>query len=39
MSDWGWVAFAYTIVYGVLIAYVASLVARVRRVRSEAARR
>jgi len=33
MSDWGWVAFAYSIVYGALIAYVWSLAARARRVR------
>lgn len=39
MSDWGWVAFAYTIVYGALAGYVASLVIRVRRAKAEAGRR
>jgi hypothetical protein len=33
MSDWGWVAFAYLVVYGTLAAYLASIVVRTRRVR------
>ncbi len=39
MSDWGWVALAYSLVYGALIAYVISLVARTRRAKDELARR
>lgn len=35
MSDWGWVALAYGTVYGGLVAYVWSLVLRLRRVRGE----
>lgn len=31
MSDWGWVAFAYITVYGVLGLYTVSLVRRTRR--------
>lgn len=31
MSDWGWVAFAYTVVYGSLAAYVGWLSSRSRR--------
>jgi hypothetical protein len=31
MSDWGWVALAYGIVYGTLLGYVVSLVWRRRR--------
>lgn len=31
MSDWGWVAFAYVVVYGTLASYVISLVIRARR--------
>lgn len=30
MSDWGWVTFAYLVVYGVLGAYVAWIVYRIR---------
>ena len=33
MSDWGWVAFAYLVVYGTLGAYLASLATRLRRAR------
>jgi len=39
MSDWGWVAIAYVLVYGGLISYVASLVTRTRRAKDELARR
>jgi len=39
MTDWGWVAFAYTLVYGTLIGYVTSLVMRTRRANGEATRR
>jgi hypothetical protein len=38
MSDWGWVAFAYLVVYGSLGGYVASLVFRIRRARAAADR-
>lgn len=31
MSDWGWVAFGYLVVYGTLAAYTALLVIRTRR--------
>lgn len=31
MSDWGWVTFAYAVVYGALGAYAASLLVRLRR--------
>lgn len=33
MSDWGWVAFAYLVVYGTLAAYAVNLGVRVRRAR------
>ena len=33
MSDWGWVAFAYGVVYMTLGSYLASIVMRVRRTR------
>jgi len=33
MSDWGWVAFAYGVVYLTLGSYLASIVMRVRRAR------
>lgn len=33
MSDWGWVAFAYLVVYTTLGLYLASIVVRTRRVR------
>lgn len=33
MSDWGWVTFAYVVVYGVLGSYVAFMAMRIRRVR------
>lgn len=38
MSDWGWVAFAYVVVYGALGAYVLYLAARTRGVRGESSR-
>ncbi len=31
MSEWGWVAFGYSVMYGLLAAYVASLAYRVQR--------
>jgi hypothetical protein len=31
MSDWGWVALAYSIVYGTLLGYVVILVRRRKR--------
>jgi hypothetical protein len=31
MSDWGWVAFAYTVVFGTLAGYTAWLASRLRR--------
>jgi hypothetical protein len=31
MSDWGWVALAFSVVYGTLISYVAWTAWRVRR--------
>lgn len=34
MSDWGWVGFAYLVVYGTLGAYVVSLLVRMRRTRT-----
>jgi hypothetical protein len=33
MSDWGWVAFAYVVVFGTLGGYTAWLQARLRRER------
>jgi hypothetical protein len=33
VSDWGWVAFAYSVVYTTLALYLASIVVRARRVR------
>jgi len=33
MSDWGWVAFAYGVVYAALAGYLISVVVRIRRVR------
>jgi hypothetical protein len=33
VSDWGWVAFAYSVVYITLALYLASIVVRARRVR------
>lgn len=35
MTDWGWVVFAYVVVYGTLFAYALSLVHRTRRARRE----
>ena len=31
MSDWGWIAFGYTVVYGLIAAYGAALLWRRRR--------
>jgi hypothetical protein len=31
VSDWGWVAFAYSVVYATLALYVVSIVVRARR--------
>jgi len=33
MSEWGWVIFGYTVVYGSLVAYVGWLGYRIRRAR------
>jgi hypothetical protein len=33
MSDWGWVTFAYLVVYGTLGSYLASIIVRTRRIR------
>lgn len=33
MGDWGWVAFGYATVYGVIVGYAAWLGYRLRRVR------
>lgn len=33
MSDWGWVAFGYVVMYGILGAYVGWLAYRIRLVR------
>ena len=35
MSDWGWIVFGYTVVYGVIIAYALYLANRLRVVRSQ----
>ena len=35
MSDWGWVTFAYVVVYGTLGAYVLSLGARIQRTKRQ----
>ncbi|MDP8958087.1 MAG: hypothetical protein M3N51_02565 [Actinomycetota bacterium] len=34
MSDWGWVAFAYSVTYGGIILYVGFLLRRLRGARS-----
>jgi len=33
MSEWGWVAFAYTVAYGSLAIYAGSIVVRMRNAR------
>jgi hypothetical protein len=33
MSEWGWVAFAYTVAYGSLAVFAASIVVRMRSAR------
>ncbi len=33
MSEWGWVAFAYSVAYGSLAAYCASIAIRIRNAR------
>lgn len=37
MSDWGWVTLGYGVVYGVVAAYAAFLVRRVRMARDQVA--
>ncbi len=33
MSEWGWVAFGYAVMYGIIAAYVGWITVRVRRAR------
>lgn len=34
MSDWGWVAFGYAVVYGAIAGYAVFLAVRIRKARS-----